>query len=315
MARITRIGQDLTPLVGPSLSYGLPFGDEMRQALALMTACVIGVSGTGSLVAEQLARMGVGRLILIDFDAMGPENLNRIVNSTAEDARNKSLKPDMMAAAIETYNSDIEIVSVGKPIETVEAIQIAASADILFSCVDRMDARLIAERLCGACLIPLIDVGVTIPTRKDAAGAVHVAEIAGRIDYVRPDGPSLTDRRVVTPEGLRRDYLIDHAPQSAKVEIEAGYLKGAPDEAPAVMSVNMRAAATAVNEWLARLYGFRVDGNGPFARTLFLLASGEEEYASETEFPYAKHAYFAQGLAPPLLGLPGLAENSERAAA
>ena len=44
------------------------FTSGMTNWLGRLSACVIGVSGTGSIVAEQLARLGLGEIILIDFD-------------------------------------------------------------------------------------------------------------------------------------------------------------------------------------------------------------------------------------------------------
>ena len=49
-----------------------------------MSIAVVGCSGTGSPVIEQLARLGVGRLVLVDPDRVEEKNLNRIVNATRE---------------------------------------------------------------------------------------------------------------------------------------------------------------------------------------------------------------------------------------
>ena len=38
---------------------------------------IAGLGGLGSAVAVALARMGVGRLVLVDFDVVEPSNLNR----------------------------------------------------------------------------------------------------------------------------------------------------------------------------------------------------------------------------------------------
>lgn len=46
----------------------LAFTSQTRDELARLSACVIGVSGTGSVVAEQVARLGFGQVQLIDFD-------------------------------------------------------------------------------------------------------------------------------------------------------------------------------------------------------------------------------------------------------
>ncbi len=313
--RVWRIGIDLTDLAAFDPHPGMPFGEAMKKSLRNMTAAVIGVSGTGSIVAELLVRKGVGRVILIDFDRMELKNLNRILNSIRQDAINNRLKTEMFAERAQAFGTGGSIVSIPRSIANEESVIAASSADILFSCVDRMDARHIAERLSQVCLSPLIDVGVTIPTRTTSEGTKAIAEIAGRVDYVHPRGPSLSDRGVVTPDGLRREYLMDTAPDDAAEQLARGYLPGIQEEAPAVMSVNMRAASTAVNEWLARLYGFRSDGNAAFARTLFLLVDGTEEYVQEAGFSPGPSSIVARGLAHPLLDAPGLIAPSQGLAA
>lgn len=80
------------------------------------------------------------------------------------------------------------------------AIIAASSADIVFSCVDSMIGLSIAGQISRYCLIPLIDMGVTIPTCRDADGHPHIADVCGCINPESPDGPSLTYRGVVTVE-------------------------------------------------------------------------------------------------------------------
>lgn len=313
--RVMRVGHDIINLTSGCEGTGLPFGAEMRSMVRKRTACVIGISGTGSIVAELLARKDVGHLILIDFDIVKDKNLNRIVNSKRVDAKQASLKTAMMAAAIALYNPDIRVTGVSTTIADRNAIIAASSADVLFSCVDSMEGRHIAERIASACLIPLIDMGVTIPTHLDRDGRRQIADIVGRIDYVRPGGPSLSDRGVVTPEGLRREYLMTHAPNAAAEEVRAGYMRGVHEEAPSVMSLNMRAASTAVNEWLARMYGFRQEGNAPYARTVFSISACEEDYDDESAFHHGSIDLLGQGLVEPFLGLPGLAKPRRKDAA
>jgi len=305
--RIIRVGHHISDIAKLNSTQMMPFGSEMTKNFSAQTACVIGVSGTGTLVAELLARKGIGHLILIDFDTMEHKNLNRIVNSTIKDAEQNRAKVDMMAAAIKQYASNTRVTIINASIEEREAIIAASAANILFSCVDSMAGRSITELICQRCVIPLIDLGVTIPTRKDVEGHIYVADVCGRIDYVRPDGPSLTDRKVVTPNGLRREYLLQHAPDAAQQEIEAGYIKGAHEEAPSVMALNMRAAGDAVMEWIARQFGYRHEENQRYARTMFSLAGGEIDFDDEASFPISVKPDFARGLVEPLLGIPALA--------
>ena len=62
------------------------FGHRMTAELGRLTAVVMGCSGTGSIVIEQLARLGFGRLILVDPQVIERKNLNRILNATWRDA-------------------------------------------------------------------------------------------------------------------------------------------------------------------------------------------------------------------------------------
>lgn len=117
----------------------MAFTSEMRAWLGRMSVCVIGVSGTGSIVAEQLARLGVGEIILIDFDKLEERNLNRILNSSLADIG--SYKVEMFANAIRLYRQDCEVVALPRSIATPEAILAACDADLLFSCVDTAEVQ------------------------------------------------------------------------------------------------------------------------------------------------------------------------------
>ncbi len=315
ICHVWRVGRNITNV---AMLFGdpvMPFGSRMTDSLAHQTACVIGVSGTGSLVSELLARKGVGHLILIDFDTIEHKNLNRVVNSTVAAANANQPKTAMMAKAISHYAPNTRVSTIDKPIEKRTAVVWASSADVLFCCVDSMTGRSTAELISRYCLIPLIDVGVTIPTRRDVNGRLHVADVCGRIDFVKPDGPSLTDRGVVTATGLRAEYLRANAPEALEREVEAGYIVGIHEEAPSVMALNMRAASDAVLEWIERQYPYRIDGSEGFARTTFSHAAGEVEFFSEGDFECGPTYDLGNGLIEPLLGIPSLAELDRKYAA
>ena len=46
---------------------------------------IIGLGSVGSMVAEALARMGMEKFVLIDFDKVEPHNLDRLVGATNDD--------------------------------------------------------------------------------------------------------------------------------------------------------------------------------------------------------------------------------------
>jgi hypothetical protein len=282
------------------------FTSEMTDELSRLVVCVLGVSGTGSIVAEQLARLGVGRVILIDFDRVELRNLNRILNSTLEDVEKKVFKVVAMARAITLYRGAGVAVPLASSITEREAVVMAAQADALFSCVDTLEARRLADLISTSFLIPLFDVGVTIPTRRVGDGFA-IGDVCGRIDYVRPGGPTLHDRGVYDSAALRAEYLRRVSPEAHADEVQRGYIKGLAEEAPSVISLNMRASSAVVIELIARLYPFRHAANELFSRTEFSLAAAEEEYLTESSFACEANPQLGIGDSEPLLGLPALA--------
>jgi len=56
---------------------------------------IIGCGGVGSLLAEQVARLGVGGAVFVDFDHLKEANLNRAYGATREDAREHALKAEV----------------------------------------------------------------------------------------------------------------------------------------------------------------------------------------------------------------------------
>ena len=288
------------------------FTSMMTEELGRLTAGVIGVSGTGSIVAEQVARLGFGHVCLIDFDRVERRNLNRILNATMKDADDHRSKVEMLAAAIASHRGEGVAEPVAASVLTREAVLAASQCDVLFCCVDTLEARQVADLVAAAFLIPLIDIGVTIPVRKAGAG-VAIADVCGRIDYVQPGRSTLADRGVYTPESLRAEYLRRAAPDAHRQELEAGYIKGVIEEAPSVITLNMRAAAACANEFIARAYPFRIEPNSLYARTTFSLAACEEEFTAEESFDASPNPALGRGALEPLLGVPALGAPCKKA--
>jgi ThiF family/Prokaryotic homologs of the JAB domain len=305
----------LTTVAGDDLSFWwdeteprsiMAFGEDMTRQLARLHAAVIGVSGTGSIMAEQAARMGFGALTLIDFDRVELKNLNRILNSTLADAESSTLKVETLVRAIATYRPNTAVRPIPDSIASRAAVLAAAEADVLFCCVDSAEGRQIADLIAQAFLLPLIDMGVTIPTRRTACGGLAIADVLGRVDYVQPGGATLLDRGVYSAAALRAEYLRRVAPDRYAEELDAGYIKGAPAEAASVIALNMRAASAAMLEFLARAFPFRHGPNSAYARSRFTLVDDDDELIDESDLPRSGAAPVGTGAAAPLLGLPAL---------
>lgn len=287
------------------------FTSDMRCELSRLTAVIIGASGTGSPSTEQACRLGFGRVIVIDHDCVEDKNLNRILNTTLADAQAKRLKVDVLAERLNPLREEAFLEGIDADVMTRRAVLGAAQGDVLICCVDTHRARMVADRLAAAFLLPLFDVGVAIPTRKTEDGQLAIAEVAGRIDYVYPGGSTLADRGVYTPASLQAEYLAGADPVAHAAHRRAGYIDDHPEEAPSVIALNMRAASACMMEFIARAYPFRHVSNEHYARTRFMLAETHEEYIRESEFKAKPSPLLASGNTEPLLGLPVLGEDGQ----
>ena len=114
----------------------------------------------------------------------------------------------------------------------------------------------------------------------------------------------MLDRGVYSPEGLRKEYLKLVAPKDYDTQVAEGYIKGLVEEAPSVITLNMRAASSCVMEFIARCYPFRHEQNDKFNRLFFSIAESEEEYDRHTTSNISQDELLARGLEEPLLGMP-----------
>ncbi len=289
-------------------SRPMAFTSGTKEELARMTACIVGVSGTGSIVAEQAARLGFGKVQLIDFDKVEMRNLNRILNSTAEDAQVHRLKVEVFERAISAHRGAGVAQPLNASIMSREAVLLASQADVVFSCVDSREGRLIVDMLCAAFLLPLFDVGVSIPTRQTSEGP-KIVDVCARLDYVRPGGPTLRDRDVYSDASLRAENLRRTSPEEFERELAAGYIPGVSEEAPSVITLNMNAASDLMMEFIARAYPFRSTDIDASVRRLISAAEHEDEMFVESAFQTADNPLLARGGIEPLLGLPMLGSN------
>ncbi len=283
------------------------FGSGTTRRLRDMSAAVIGCSGTGSPVIEQLARLGIGRLVLVDPDHVEEKNLNRILNAKREDAYLKRSKVEVMARAIAAMGFGTELEIFQQDLATPEAIKAVAECDVVFGCMDGVEGRHLLNRLAAFYVLPYFDLGV----RLEADGHGGIREACGAVHYIRPDGSTLQDRRVYTRDQLKAAGLRRTDPKAYRDQVRAGYIRGVDEDRAAVISINMQMASGAVNEFLARLHPYRLDDNADSAivRTSFM--QGTEYRESEAVSSGAFLPHIGKGDVRPLLSMPELSELEE----
>jgi hypothetical protein len=233
------------------------FGAKTTKMLASLHIGIVGCSGTGSWVAEQLARLGVGKLVLVDPDFVERKNLNRIVATCAADADLHRLKVDAIAEHQATYGTCSTLVPIPRSVLEPNSIYALAACDVLFGCMDGTEGRDVLNRIATFYSIPYFDLGIQL--RADGAGGVEI--VCGSVHYLLPGGSSLLSRGVYTPQHLQAEALRRTDPGRYEREVKEGYIRGVAVGAPAVISINGFCATLAVNEFLARLHPFRDASN------------------------------------------------------
>lgn len=85
----------------------LLIGDENLNKLKEKCVLIVGIGGVGGHVVETLARSGVGKLIIVDFDTVDVTNLNRQIIALHSTIGRK--KTDVMRERLIDINPDIEV--------------------------------------------------------------------------------------------------------------------------------------------------------------------------------------------------------------
>lgn len=158
------------------------WGLEKQQDLARLKIGVVGLGSVGSIVAETLARMGIQNIKLIDFDIVERHNLDRLLHATRYDYLLRRRKVNVISKALRKNATakKVTITEVPYSITDEEGFREALDCDVLFSCVDRPWARYILNLIAYAHLIPIVDGGIAVHTKKNGAlrGADWQAHIA-----------------------------------------------------------------------------------------------------------------------------------------
>lgn len=283
-------------------SHGQAFGKKTADILRSLEIAVVGCSGIGSIVVEQLARLGVGKLVLVDPDVTEKRNLNRILNSTLLDAENSKPKVQMLSDAIKRFDLGTVVEVYARDVKDIEVLQHVADCDVIFGCVDTMYGRHYLNKLCTYYTIPYIDVGVKLV----ADGRGGVSDVSGAVNYIQPGKSTLVDRGVYSYEALRADVLLRTDPAYCQNLEDAGYIAKAKEPSPAVISVNMVAAGLAVCEFIARIHPYRNQSNYELAVNRFSLTGNYLINEPEDINSEVFQKFLGRGDINPLLGIPEL---------
>ncbi len=283
-------------------SHAQAFDDGTIERLQRLSIAVIGCSGTGSPVIEQLMRLGVGELVNVDDDHMEERNVNRILNSTTKDVEVKRPKVEVMERAIKGAGLGTKVISIKGNLWDPDVVRAVAQCDIVIGCMDTIDGRYLLNVLSCFYTQAYFDIGVRLDAASHGSDHGRILEICGTVHYIQPGRSSLLSRGFITMKAVAAAGLRRNDPAAHGQQLEDGYITGAAEHRPAVISVNMFAASLAVNELLARIHPYREEPNSTYASVTFSLAS-MELFHEEEEAPCGILASnVGKGDVQPLLG-------------
>ena len=279
------------------------FGEGTTGKMKKLKIGVVGCSGTGSPLIEQLVRLGVGHLVLVDPDKVEEKNLNRIINSSMKDAKSGRYKVDVISKAIKNIGLGTQVTTINKNLyDSLGVIEALAECDAIFGCVDSVDGRHLLNQIATFYLVPYLDLGVKLVS--DGDGGIN--QIMGSAHYIQPGGSSLRTRGVYTDEELRASSMYRVNRDEYEEQKKSGYIVDVAVDRPAVISINMQIASMAVNEFLARIHPFRYDPNSDFAinRVSFTDSYLQHERDGDPDPYLAK--FVGRGTMTPMLNMPEL---------
>ncbi len=283
------------------------FGEKTIRTLNKMKIGVVGCSGTGSPVIEQLKRLGVGELVLVDPDFIDKLNLNRIINSTLKDAIDAKLKVEVMHRSIEEAGFGTKVITFPSHVSNHQVVKELAECDALFGGVDGAEGRHILNLISEFYILPYFDLGV----RLESDGKGGIDSIFGTVHYIQPGGSSLLSRGQYSLEQLQAES-IKRVNRTAFEELAQNkYLINVNEPSPAVISINMQVAAVAVNDFLARIHPYRNYANAEIDATRILF----HEWTMFSETFDEVCSYFSKmtgkGDIDPLLNTPELSNDNK----
>lgn len=125
-----------------------------QKMLLESTVGIIGAGGLGGYIAEFLARMGVGKLIVIDDDIFEDSNLNRQLFSTEDNLFDN--KAEAAISRIEKINSGVEVTYYSDRLTEENGEKLLSGSHVLVDALDNLSSRFYLEKTAKQMKIPFV---------------------------------------------------------------------------------------------------------------------------------------------------------------
>ncbi|SDH36153.1 HesA/MoeB/ThiF family protein [Desulfosporosinus hippei] len=144
--------------------------DQDQNKLLASSVAIVGCGGLGGYIAEELARIGVRRLVLIDGDRLEVSNLNRQIMAT--EASIGQWKVEAARDRLQRVNSEVKVEIIKEWFAEERGTDFFSEVDLVFDALDSLATRVVLERVCHQLKLPLVfasiagwygQIGVSLP--------------------------------------------------------------------------------------------------------------------------------------------------------
>ena len=243
----------------------LMFSHLGQARLAECRVAIVGLGGVGSLLAEFLARLGVGTLLLIDPDRLEVTNLSRVVAATRWDVRwplSASVMPAIVQRLARRFSAHKTVIAAravhrANPTATVESFadnvarasvaDACRDSDFVFLAADSMQARLVVNALVQQYLIPGLQIGSKVVTHDD-----QLLDAFSVVRWLMPGAGCLWCNGLISPERLAWEAKTDQE------QLAQRYGTDAPN--PSVLPINAVGAGHTAARFMCAYLGLSDSG-------------------------------------------------------
>lgn len=133
-----------------------PLGEEGQKRLAASRALVVGCGALGSVIANTLARAGVGYLRIVDRDFLELNNLQRQVLYDEQDVADGVPKAIAAAAKLRKINSQIAIEPLVTDVSYTNIVELTNDIDVIVDGTDNFETRMLVNDVSLSRRIPWV---------------------------------------------------------------------------------------------------------------------------------------------------------------
>ena len=179
-----------------------------QETVRNATVLVIGAGALGNEVIKNLALMGIGNILIADFDTIEDSNLSRSILFRAGD--NGRRKVDAAAAAVKAINPDVNVKAWHGDINYEMGLGVFRHVDVIVGCLDNREARLSINRFSWAVDRPWVDGAIQelmgiVRVFRPGEGACYECTLTD-LDY------QIINLRYSCPLLARQDILMGKVP-------------------------------------------------------------------------------------------------------